>query len=106
MPEVHFVVPGALDTPTGGYGYDRRLVAGLPAQGWAVRQVALAGGWPFPSADDRAAAAAALAALPDGAVVIGDGLAFGVMAAELAAEAGAAAAGRRWCIIRSATSRA
>ena len=49
---------------------------------------ALAGGWPLPSGDDRAAAAAALAALPDGAVVLGDGLAFGVMAAELGAEAG------------------
>jgi glycosyltransferase involved in cell wall biosynthesis len=84
---VHFVVPGDLDAPTGGYGYDRRLIAGLPERGWAVSVVRLAGGWPFPDASDRAAAAAALAAVPDGAVVLGDGLAFGVMAPELAAEA-------------------
>jgi glycosyltransferase involved in cell wall biosynthesis len=88
VPAVHFVVPGALDTPTGGYGYDRRLVAGLPAQGWDVRHVALAGGWPFPDAGDRQAAAVALAGLPDGAVVLGDGLAFGAMPAELADAAG------------------
>ncbi len=87
MPEAHFLVPGRLDTPTGGYGYDRRLLAGLPARGWSLRHVPLAGGWPFPEPGDRARAAAALAALPDGAAVLGDGLAFGVMAAELAAEA-------------------
>ena len=57
MRALRFVVPGALDTPTGGYGYDRRLVAGLPAEGWAVTVVALAGGWPFPDGHDRAAAA-------------------------------------------------
>ena len=88
MRMVHFVVPGALETPTGGYGYDRRLVSGLPGQGWAVRHVPLAGGWPYPDAGQRAAAAAALAALPPGAVVLGDGLGFGVMAETLAAEAG------------------
>jgi glycosyltransferase involved in cell wall biosynthesis len=87
MPDVWFVVPGSLDTPTGGYGYDRRLVAGLPARGWAVRHVPLAGGWPFPDAADRAGAAAVLAGLPDAAVVLGDALAFGTMPAELAAEA-------------------
>ena len=48
------MIPGALDTPTGGYGYDRRLMAELGLRGWEVRHVPLAGGWPFPDAAARA----------------------------------------------------
>lgn len=87
MSLVHFLIPGALSTPTGGYGYDRHLVAGLPALGWEVRHVSLAGPWPAPDAEARAGAARALAAVPDGGLVLVDGLAGGVMAAEFAAEA-------------------
>jgi glycosyltransferase involved in cell wall biosynthesis len=84
---VHFAIPGPLDAPTGGYGYDRRMMAELPALGWEARHLPLPGAWPFPDEAGRRGAAAALAALPDGATVLGDGLAFGAMAGELAAEA-------------------
>lgn len=51
-----------------------------------MRHIALTGGYPFPVPSDRAAAAAALAALPDGETVLIDGLAGGVLPAALAAE--------------------
>lgn len=33
---VAFAVPGPLDTPTGGYAYDRRIMAELRHLGWEV----------------------------------------------------------------------
>jgi glycosyltransferase involved in cell wall biosynthesis len=83
-----FAVPGRLDTPTGGYGYDRQLIAALRARGCDVRHLSRPGAWPTPTPGDRAATSAALAGLPDGDLALIDGLAFGAMPAEAAAEAG------------------
>lgn len=74
---VHLVVPGDIDDParcSGGNAYDRRLGRGLAAEGRPVHELALPGSWPHPDAGDRAALAATLAALPDDAVVLLDGL--------------------------------
>lgn len=86
MAEVTFLVPGELQTPTGGYGYDRRLIRGLTELGWDVRVERPLGGWPFPDVQARFHAARILSALPDGALVLADGLAFGAMAEEARAE--------------------
>ena len=75
--EVHVVVPAGIDdpaSPSGGNRYDRRVCRGLNADGWAVHERAVAGDWPHPDADARAVLHAVLAALPDGAVVLVDGL--------------------------------
>jgi glycosyltransferase involved in cell wall biosynthesis len=77
--EVVFAVPGDLATPTGGYGYDRRMIAELPALGWQPRVLDLGEGFPRPTAAVRAAAGASLAARTAAAPIVIDGLAFGVL---------------------------
>jgi hypothetical protein len=84
---VTLVVPGDLETRTGGYGYDREIVAGLRALGWTVDIRRLDDSFPFPTAYARAHAVAELAAVPAGGLVLADGLAFGAMADEAAREA-------------------
>jgi glycosyltransferase involved in cell wall biosynthesis len=78
---VTLVVPGSLDTPTGGYAYDRRVIAELAVRGWAVDVLDLGDGFPFPAAETLVRAARLLAALPAGATALCDGLAFGAMPA-------------------------
>ncbi len=76
---LYFIFPGRLDTPTGGYHYDRRLIEELRQLGLTVNTVALSDRFPFPDAHALEDARSALSALPDGASVIIDGLAFGAM---------------------------
>ena len=77
--EVVFAVPGDLANPTGGYAYDRRIIAGLAALGWRTAVVDLGDGFPFPTTEARAAARTRLAALPIGPPIVIDGLAFGAL---------------------------
>jgi len=76
---VAFAIPGPITTRTGGYAYDRRLIAGLRGRGIAVHPLAWPEGFPAPTADELAAAARSLAGQPDGRIVIVDGLAYGAM---------------------------
>ena len=72
-------VPGDLTTVTGGYHYDRRVLEGLRALGRDIRHIELPPGFPHPSPDEHARAAAQLAeAAPDCPLVV-DGLALGAM---------------------------
>lgn len=76
---VAFAVPGDLATPTGGYAYDRRVIAELERLGWSVELVDLDEGFPWPSNEQRKTAQARLMALQVGCPVVVDGLALGVL---------------------------
>ena len=68
MREVHVIVPEGIDDParpSGGNTYDRRVCDELAALGWTVREHAVR---------DAAALARAVRRIPDGAVVLLDGL--------------------------------
>jgi glycosyltransferase involved in cell wall biosynthesis len=80
-----FAVPGDLATPTGGYAYDRRMIAELRQIGWNVEIADIGSDFPRPSPRTMQAARERLAAVPKGIPIVIDGLAFGVLP-ELAAE--------------------
>ena len=76
---VAFAVPGDLATPTGGYGYDRRMIAELGDLGWQIDVLDLGEGFPWPDEATRAAARTQLMAVPPGRIIVVDGLALGVL---------------------------
>jgi glycosyltransferase involved in cell wall biosynthesis len=87
MASAWFVVPGSIGARTGGYAFDRRMVAELRRRGWTIAIEELDDSFPEPTASALAGAARTLANIPDGAIVVVDGLAFGVMPAEAEREA-------------------
>ena len=74
-----FAVPGDLTTPTGGYAYDRRIIAELKTLGWNIDVIDLGDGYPRPDAATRAVAQELLTKTPHGCPIVIDGLAFGVL---------------------------
>lgn len=79
MFDAAFLVPGRLDARTGGSIYNQRMVAALRARGWTIDVRELDGPFPTLSDDTLERASSVLASLPDGALVVVDGLAFGAM---------------------------
>ena len=77
-----FAVPGDLAAPTGGYAYDRRMIAELERLDWQIDVVNLGEGFPRPSGAQRATALARLMDIPSGRAVVIDGLALGVLPEE------------------------
>jgi glycosyltransferase involved in cell wall biosynthesis len=77
--EAVFAIPGDIESPTGGYAYDRRVLALLPGHGVHIRHLPLPGSFPNPTADDVATTARALADNSTDAVLLFDGLAYGAM---------------------------
>ena len=82
-----FAVPGSLQTPTGGYAYDRRIIGELERLGWQIVLIDVGDGFPWPTEATLATAHARLLKVPSGWPIAIDGLAFGVLpevASELA----------------------
>jgi glycosyltransferase involved in cell wall biosynthesis len=74
---VHAVLPDGVDDParpSGGNVYDRHVCNGLASVGWLVHEHAVAGFWDRPGATAFADLADVLQGIPDGAVVLLDGL--------------------------------
>src|SRR5664279_3953588 len=91
MNAVHVVVPDGIDDParpSGGNAYDRRVCRGLAATGWSVHEHPVRGSWPRPDAAARAILTGVIAEIPDGAVVLIDGLIASTVPEVLVPEAG------------------
>jgi glycosyltransferase involved in cell wall biosynthesis len=73
---IAFVVPGDIRTPTGGYIYDREIIAGLTERGLSVELHSLDASFPTPTPAALREARAMFAGLAAGSVVVIDGLAL------------------------------
>ena len=88
--------PGRVDDPlrpSGGNTYDRRLCQGLAAAGWSVAYATVAGAWPWAGEAGRGRSARRSSALPDGSVVLVDGLVASAVPEVLVPASPATAAG-------------
>lgn len=81
-----FAIPGALDSLTGGYIYEKQVLLGLRRLGWDIHYLALPDGFPQPTPEVMAQTAAALAALPQSQPVLLDGFLTGAMPPEALAD--------------------
>lgn len=77
MPALTVIVAGDPTQLTGSHVYDARIVAALRQQGWQVEVIGLDGHFPEPDTIAARALDDALAAQPEGARVVIDGLAMG-----------------------------
>ena len=77
MTAVHVVMPDGIDDParpSGGNTYDRHVCRELRSLGWSVHEHAVGGFWDGPDAAALTALAGVVERIPDGAVVLLDGL--------------------------------
>jgi hypothetical protein len=87
MTPIVLVAPGPLESRTGGYIYDRRMVEGLRHLGWQVDVLELDSTFPHPTPAALEHANRTLAAVRAGTITIVDSLALGAMAEIVTREA-------------------
>jgi glycosyltransferase involved in cell wall biosynthesis len=81
--EAVFAIPGDLETPGGGYVYDRRVLELLPSCGVKACHVALPPSFPAPTARDLTDTDRLLRKTAATCTLLIDGLAYGAMPADL-----------------------
>ncbi|MEM0905820.1 MAG: glycosyltransferase family 4 protein [Pseudomonadota bacterium] len=86
MRDIAFAVPGDINTPTGGYGYDRALISALARAGHTIHPIELGDGFPAPDEGTLERAGETLKGVPNAAVLVVDGLAYSVMPTEILEE--------------------
>ena len=89
--KLHVVVPDGIDDParpSGGNAFDRQVCHGLTVRGWSVHENAVPGSWPRPDAAACAALAGVVERIPDGSVVLIDGLVASAATEVLVPQAG------------------
>jgi glycosyltransferase involved in cell wall biosynthesis len=79
MQQLIFVYPGDLNSPTGGYAYDRRIITGLKSFAWEIQLIGLGEGYPFPNPAQVKQAKEQLQGLAPGVPMVIDGLALGAL---------------------------
>ncbi len=79
MQHLIFVYPGELNSTSGGYAYDRRIIEGLERHGWQIQLISLGDGYPFIDRTQREYARSRLLNLAQGVPIVIDGLALGVL---------------------------
>lgn len=88
QPEAAFAIPGDINTHTGGYIYERRMLESLREVGQPTRHVELMPSWPDQTPQAARDLVDQLAALPHGMPLILDGLVFGAMDTDVLAGLG------------------
>lgn len=83
MREIDFVVPGRIDSLTGGYIYDWNILQGLERLGWPTNVLSLDTSFPTPTVRALREAETVFRSIPDGRLVVIDGLALGGLAENL-----------------------
>lgn len=81
MTQLEFLIPGDLNLPTGGYAYDREILARLAQHGVDASHVRLPDGYPNPSSQEIRETVSIIRGLSPDRVVMVDGLALGAMPA-------------------------
>lgn len=74
---IRFIIPGDIDTPTGGYRYDRAIIAEWRREGVDVDLVSLPGSYPDPTDKAQETALAIIAGCAPADIAVIDGLAGG-----------------------------